>query len=144
MVSFNEAIKLFFSRYTDFRGRSSRSEYWWPYLMHLGVTLTLGAAAYLSGIDLETEEVSTTAAIFLTLLMLYMLAVFIPSVAVLVRRLHDIDKSGWLALAIMVTGLIPAIGILATIAQTVVGCLPGTPGSNRYGEQPGVTITGEP
>lgn len=124
-----------------------RSEYWWPYLMHVGVTTVLVTAAYLAGMDmdLDAEEVSvsSTAAIFLTLLMLYMLAVFVPSVAVLVRRLHDIDKSGWLAPAIMVTGLIPAIGILAPIAQTLVGCLPGTPGANRYGEQPGATVSRE-
>jgi uncharacterized membrane protein YhaH (DUF805 family) len=136
MVSFTEAIRGFFTRYTDFAGRSGRSEYWWPYLMHIVVTLVLVGAAQLTGLNLETEEIPTTATIFLTLLMLYLLAVMIPSIAVMVRRLHDLDKTGWLALAIMVVGLVPLIGLLANIAQIVIGCLPGTLGPNRYGEDP--------
>lgn len=136
MIGFGEAIGLFFKRYTDFQGRSSRAEYWWPFLMHFGVMLVLGGAAVAAGVDLEAEEISGTGAAIVTLMALYSLAVMIPAIALMVRRLHDLDKSGWLALAIIGVSLIPVIGVLATIAQIVVGCLRGTPGDNRFGAPP--------
>ena len=142
MIGFGEAIGLFFRRYTDFKGRSSRAEYWWPFLMHVGVMLALGGAAAAAGTDFEAEEISGSGAVFITLMALYSLAVMIPALAVLVRRLHDLDKSGWLALAIILVSLVPAVGLLATIAQIVVGCLRGTPGDNRFGAPPvGTEVT---
>jgi hypothetical protein len=57
---------------------------------------------------------------------LHSLAILIPSLAVTVRRLHDIDRTGWWILI----GLVPLIG---TIVLLVFALLDGTPGSNRYG-----------
>ena len=59
----------------------------------------------------------------------YTLAVFIPAIAVAVRRLHDTDRSGWWLLI----GLIPLIGIIALIVFMV---LDSEPGENQYGPNP--------
>ena len=58
-----------------------------------------------------------------------MLAVFVPGLAVTVRRFHDQDKSGWLALL----GLVPYVGGIVVL---VFMCLEGTKGENRYGLDP--------
>jgi uncharacterized membrane protein YhaH (DUF805 family) len=61
---------------------------------------------------------------------------FIPNIAVTVRRLHDRDMSGWWYLGYIVASFIPFLNIIALIAFLVVMVLPGTPGPNRYGEDP--------
>ena len=70
------------------------------------------------------------------LLPLWWLATLIPNIAVNVRRLHDRDMSGWWFLGFIVASQIPLIGILASIAYLVLMLLPGTPGANRFGEDP--------
>ncbi|WP_243398301.1 DUF805 domain-containing protein [Deinococcus koreensis] len=67
--------------------------------------------------------------ISLILAVLYALAVFVPSLAVTVRRLHDTGKSGWWYLI----GLIPLVGGLVLLVFTV---LDSEPGSNRWGPNP--------
>lgn len=67
---------------------------------------------------------------------LFALAVFIPSIAVTVRRLHDRDMSGWWYLGFALAGLIPFVGFLASLAFLVILFLPGTSGSNRFGPDP--------
>ena len=71
MVSFPDAIKLGFNRYFDFRGRSTRAEFWWWALFEL----IAGTSGILGG--------------------LFELAVLIPGLAVGVRRLHDTNRTGW-------------------------------------------------
>ena len=136
MVSFSEGIRLFFQRYTDFSGRSQRSEYWWPMLMNVLVMMVLSGLLVSSGIDLETGAMSSVAMIGAGLIAIYSLVVFIPTIAVFVRRLHDLGLSGWFALLIFVVSMVPGIGLLASIAQIVVGCLRGNEGANKYGESP--------
>ena len=75
-VSFFEAIKLYFMNYANFSGRSRRSEYWWATL----------AIAIIGGV---------ISAIVPELAGVWSLATLIPGIAVCVRRLHDIGKSGW-------------------------------------------------
>jgi len=70
------------------------------------------------------------------LVFIWVLIVFIPSIAVTVRRLHDRDMSGWWYLGFIVAGMIPFIGLIASIALLVLMFLPGTPGANRYGPDP--------
>jgi len=61
--------------------------------------------------------------------LLYLLAVLIPGIAVCIRRLHDIGKSGWMILI----GLIPIIGIIWLLVLMVMD---STPGENQYGLNP--------
>jgi uncharacterized membrane protein YhaH (DUF805 family) len=95
-MTFGESIKTCFSKYADFSGRASRSEYWWWFLFLL-----------LAG--LATSIVSDKLSALLSV------ATLLPSLAVGARRLHDIDKSGWFQLL----NLIPVIGWIILIYWAV-------------------------
>ncbi|MFW0775193.1 DUF805 domain-containing protein [Paenarthrobacter nitroguajacolicus] len=129
------AVKRFFKKYTAFSGRASRSEYWWVALA-LGVigivlqilTGILGAAGATVSADGTTTVPGPGAVVGLILIFAFYLAVLIPSIALLVRRLHDGNFSGWLALL----GLIPFVGGLAIL---VFALLPSNPAGQRF-DQP--------
>lgn len=105
--SFGEAIKVCFTKYITFKGRASRSEYWWFTLF-----TTLGSA--IGGV-LEGAMGNDGAVVS----GLFGLATFLPSLAVTVRRLHDTDRSGWWVggfyLAMIGLGLV--IGVIAAITS---------------------------
>ena len=103
-------------QYTDFNGRARRKEYWMYILFYTIFSYAAMMVDYLLG----TTSVFTG---------IYSLALLLPSIAVGVRRLHDIDKSGWM----MLVGLIPLIGWIWLI---VLFATEGTPGANEYGINP--------
>ena len=114
-------------RYADFKGRSRRREYWsWLLfviiamlvLMYLDTVLGLGGTAtgYAEG---GSVGFSMTGG-YLTLL--FLAAMFIPSLAVAVRRVHDQDKTGWL--------------LLVPVYNLILMFMEGTRGPNRYGADP--------
>jgi len=85
-MTFTESIKtVVFKKYATFKGRASRSEYWW-YLLFASLIALLGAviANTLYGDPSE-----------LTLFDIVWLLIFLPGLAVGIRRLHDVNKSGW-------------------------------------------------
>lgn len=67
---------------------------------------------------------------------LFALFAFIPSIAVTVRRLHDRDMSGWWYLGFTLAGILPLVGLIASLVFLVLLLLPGTSGSNRFGPDP--------
>ena len=77
-MSFGEAIKVCFQKYATFSGRARRSEYWYFYLFTFLVSLVLDCIPLLGALSF-----------------VWWLAQLIPSLAVTVRRFHDIGKSGW-------------------------------------------------
>lgn len=113
-MGFSEAIKSVFSQYATFTGRASRSEYWYFTLFNLIV--------YIGSIIL-----SAVIPLILMLYMVFSIAVIIPGIAVGVRRLHDIGKSGWWYLIVF----IPLIGMVILLIWFVMS---GTVGPNEYGE----------
>jgi uncharacterized membrane protein YhaH (DUF805 family) len=113
-----EALK----KYAVFSGRSRRMEYWYFVLFNIIVTVVLALIDTLLGTFNIVQGVGLLSGI-------YSLAVLIPTLAVMVRRLHDIDRTGWWILI----NLIPLVG---TIVLLVFALTPGTPGSNRYGPDP--------
>ena len=113
-----EALK----KYAVFGGRSRRKEYWYFVLFSLIVSLVLSAVDALLGTSGFASNVGLLGGI-------YGLAIIIPSIAVSVRRLHDIDRTGWWVLI----SLVPVIG---TIVLLVFAVLDGTPGENRFGPNP--------
>jgi len=116
-MGFADAVRAFFSNYTNFSGRSSRSEYWWPQLAML--------LAYIPIIIIGSFLGETAASI---LLILFALVIIIPSIALAVRRLHDTDKSGWFLLI----SLIPLVSLILLVFY----CTKGTAGPNRFGPDP--------
>ena len=134
-MGFPEAIKLFFSNYVQFNGRSRRSEFWWPWLLHIIVTVpTLGLGVVM--LESSSGDANALAIILVSLGALYFLAVFIPNISLSVRRLHDINLTGWIYLAVVIVGYIPIVGIISNIAMIVIGVVPGTKGPNEYGSDP--------
>lgn len=115
-----------FRRYVEFSGRSRRKEYWMFVLFNLIVYFVL---ALLFGAYQVTPEGEIDFGPGPMLLSLYALIAFLPSLAVVVRRFHDQDKTGWLALL----ALIPFIGGLIVLVFMVIE---GTRGPNRYGPDP--------
>ena len=109
-------------KYAVFSGRSRRMEYWYFVLFNIIVSIVLGVIDGLLGTRGSGMGAGLLSGI-------YGLAVLIPSLAVTVRRLHDIDRSGWWILI----ALVPLIG---TIVLLVFALLEGTPGANRYGPNP--------
>ena len=116
-MGFVEAVQTFFKRYADFNGRSSRSEYWWAYL---GIILIAFVVGLVSGLLGETIG----GFIFL----IFYLAILVPSIAIGVRRLHDLDKSGWFYLL----ALVPLVSLILLVWF----CMKGTDGPNRFGPDP--------
>lgn len=109
-------------KYVVFSGRARRKEYWMFTLFNL---IFICVALLLDKI-LGTGFGDLGYGIFYTL---YMLAVLLPSIAVSIRRLHDLGKSGWFILI----SLIPFAG---GIWLLVLMCSDGTPGDNKYGANP--------
>lgn len=102
-VTFGQAISLFFSNYANFKGRASKSEYWFVFLLNTVIGMIIGG---ISGFF--AELVPEIAMVFNIISLLYSLATFIPGVAVMVRRLHDTGKSGsyWFISLIPIAGAI--------------------------------------
>ena len=108
-MNFSDSIAACFGKYAQFDGRASRSEYWWFFLFNLLVSVFLRP---------------TSAGLYL----IFALVVFIPSFSVLVRRLHDVNRSGWNYWWVLtIVGAIPLVIWLAT---------PGDGDENRYGPAP--------
>ncbi len=132
-----------FKRYAEFSGRSRRMEYWMFTLLNvlvMGVlfVLVFGTAGLGNMAD-PAADPNAYAALFGgagLLVMLYFVAIIIPSIAVTVRRLHDRNMSGWWYLGFVVLSAVPVVGFLASIALFVVLLLPGTVGPNRFGADP--------
>ncbi len=117
-------------RYADFSGRSRRKEYWMFILLQILIIIpVIVMLGVLGALDGGGDEFSGPSLIFLIVIGLFFLAMFIPSLAVQVRRFHDQDKSGWFVLL----GFIPYVGSLIVF---VFMCLDGTKGENQYGPDP--------
>ena len=115
-VGFGEAIKLYFKNYFNFRGRSTRSEYWYAYLF----VFLVGIGIYFISL-LTTTIIGGRAAVGIAWLLDAAELVFvIPGLSSQVRRLHDAGKSGWWVLGSAVISLvaIPLI-IMAGINQSI-------------------------
>jgi uncharacterized membrane protein YhaH (DUF805 family) len=122
---FGAAVRRFFAKYATFRGRASRSEYWWWVLVGAVVGSVLNALPTLTdGVRLEADGSMTITGphgVILTFVwVIWAVATFIPTLAVLVRRLHDTGRSGfWVFI-----GLVPVIGVLVLVVFTVLGPRP--------------------
>lgn len=128
-MTFVDAVKSAYQNYVTFTGRATRSEFWFwvlfQFLMNLVIGLIFGGGHMVMGdgamgMRYEGGLVAN----------LWGLANFLPALAVAVRRLHDVDKSGWW----MLIFLIPLVGWIILIVWYATK---GTPGANRFGpEQP--------
>jgi len=133
-----EWMLLPLKRYAQFSGRSRRKEYWMYVLFLFIVAIVLSIIESILGLGghaVLTSETSSSGVFYGALVNrgilsnLFLLATFIPSLAVGVRRLHDTNRSGWWYLL----AFVPLIG---SIVLLVWFCTAGTPGPNNYGDDP--------
>ena len=118
----NYFIDCLTKKYACFSGRARRQEYWLFVLFNLIASIIIGVIA---GVLVSVTNVTA----FAYLGSIYNLAVLIPGLAVLFRRLHDTGRSGWWWLL----AFIPIIGWIVLI---VFCCLDSQPGDNQYGPNP--------
>lgn len=118
--SFSNSIALCLQRYVGFSGRAPRAEYWW-FLLFTSLT----------GIVIQILFSQVMASAMVIVSALVNLALFLPSISVGVRRLHDLDRSGWWSWL----SLVPIVGWIILL---VWGCTRGTHGSNRFGPENGI------
>ena len=122
-----QSVKRFFLKYADFSGRASRSEYWWVALATAVVYLGLGLLGTLAGIPGMTVHADGSSdpgpglVPFAVILALFFFGTIVPNLSLGVRRLHDVDLSGWL---LLVT-LFPYLGSLAIFILSLLGPKPG-------------------
>ena len=115
-------------KYVVFGGRAARKEYWMFFLFNFIISLVLAIIDGIAGTNFETSG-SAGAASGGVLQGLYGLAVFLPTLGVTFRRLHDTDKSGWWVLI----SLVPFVGWIVLLVFMI---LDSDPGANKYGPNP--------
>jgi len=117
-MRFREAIKSAFSKYVIAEGRACRSEFWFFTLFNILVPAIIFVV------------VMTTRVTFIwRLIPIYGIAILLPWISVLIRRLHDVGQSGWMYLLV----LIPITGAIAILIWL---CSDSQSGSNKYGPNP--------
>jgi len=109
-------------KYVVFSGRARRTEYWMFALINTIISIIAMVLDNVLGTTTEDKRSGLFSGLFA-------LATLLPSVAVYVRRLHDVGKSGWW----MFIGLIPIVGVIWLFVLTVTD---SQPGDNEYGENP--------
>lgn len=136
-MSMIESIRSVLSKYADFNGRASRSEFWWYYLAYMVVVFTLYLLAVIPTAAMsasdpyatESQELPAFAVVAMLLLFAVVVGFLLPTIAVVVRRLHDTDRSGFYYFM----SFIPFVG---GIIMLVFLAGSGTPGPNRFGPDP--------
>ena len=120
-MNFTQAITTGFQKYVTFSGRATRSEYWyWVLALIIGgiITAIIDYAAFGISTGVDYGPVNS----------IFSVATFLPSLAIAIRRLHDIDRTGWWTLI-----WFTIIGAFLLIYWL---CVRGTPGPNRFGPDP--------
>ncbi len=123
-MTFTESIRTVLSKYATFSGRAPRSEYWWwilaYFILQIVLSIVDGILFGVSAASGESVGILTTIA---------GLALLLPNLAVAARRLHDIGRSGWWQLLL----LIPIVGVIVLI---VWFARKGEEGANKFGDDP--------
>lgn len=132
-MNFVDAVKSGYQNYANFSGRAPRSAFWWwvlfQILVHVLIAILFGGGRMMHepgqmGFNYQGGLVAN----------LWSLANFLPGLALAVRRLHDIDKSGWWVLI----ALIPVIGWIVLV---VWYAQKSDSGANRFGPAPEIAAS---
>ncbi len=122
-MGFGEAVSVCFKKSFVWEGRASRAEFWW---FELAQALIIIAA-------LIIDQIIGTGFLYI----IAVIALILPSIAVLVRRLHDTDRTGWWFWIY----LLPVIGLIVLLVFTLTG---GDEGDNKYGPNPYGSVAAPP
>jgi uncharacterized membrane protein YhaH (DUF805 family) len=111
-MNFGQAIASLYKNYANFKGRSRRSAYWFAYLFYVAVAIPI--SLFSTQVDLYTGAVT-----YGPLYYIWVLGNMLPVLAVGVRRMHDVGKSGWF--------------VLVPIYSIILCATDSAPGDNFYG-----------
>lgn len=116
-------------KYVVFSGRARRQEFWVFFLISAVISIFLTVTDEFMGwmFEMDGDDLG-----FLSTL--YHIAIILPYLAVIIRRLHDTDRSGWWVLI----AFIPIVGVIVLLVFLI---LDGTRGENRYGPDPKASAT---
>jgi uncharacterized membrane protein YhaH (DUF805 family) len=114
-MGFGEAVSVCFKKSFVWEGRASRAEFWWFELAQLLIII----------VALIIDQIIGTGVLYIIAAIVFIL----PSIAVLIRRLHDTDRTGWWYWI----QLLPLIGLIVILVFTLTG---GDEGDNKYGPNP--------
>lgn len=153
-MSLMESWKTCFKKYCNFSGRARRSEFWWfqiiPWILNCGVTILfqwklaqraaiesqIGEALFdqdkMDALMKQAESVDSAFTPFLIVIGILWLLILLPSLGVLVRRLHDTGRTGWLILLM----IIPIVNLVVGILLLVWTLQDSQKGANKYGPSP--------
>jgi uncharacterized membrane protein YhaH (DUF805 family) len=123
-MTFGQAISSGFQNYVNFSTRAPRSEFWFWTLFAVLASIAAGTIDRVLFPDVLTSPVHSIVGLVL----------FLPGIAVSIRRLHDLDRTGWWFLL--------AFTVIGIILLIIWNCMPGTPGRNRFGPDPLAGIPG--
>lgn len=110
------------TKFAEFKGRAQRKEYWYFVLISIVIFVALNIVDHSIGTVVSKSGIGLFSGF-------YSVVVFIPNIAVSIRRLHDTNRTGWWILV----NFIPLIGLLILLVFFV---LDSTPGDNRFGPNP--------
>ena len=122
----NEFVKWYIGvlkKYMVFKGRARCREFWMFALFNFIVSILITIAAQI------LVNIPVIGAILALLPIIYCIAIFLPSIGIWIRRLHDTNRSGWFLLLLCV----PIVGVIILI---IFAIQKGTPSDNRYGPNP--------
>jgi uncharacterized membrane protein YhaH (DUF805 family) len=120
-MNFGQAIVSGFRNYFNFSGRASRSEFWFFMLFYFLVAIVASVGDLFLFNNLASEGLGP-------IYVISNLALLVPEIAISVRRLHDIDRTGWWFLI--------TLTIIGNIWLLVWWCTKGNAGRNRFGSDP--------
>lgn len=125
-ASFGDAIRRFFKKYADFTGRASRSEFWWWYLFAIIIGAVYGILlSSLGTVGNGGRGIGPFGWVLVVLYSLWGLAILVPSLALIWRRLHDANLAG----PFFFLGFIPLVGWIILL---VFYLLPSKPEGARF------------
>ena len=144
-MTFSQAVNTCLrQKYATFSGRATRSEYWWFALFYFLVAFVLafvfilfaGGMSFMVPGSNAGAGMGVFGMIIAVVAVVFVLGMLLPTIAVSVRRYHDINLSGWWYLAVFLVSLVPVLSLVGTIAFVVVGLIKGTDGPNKFGPDP--------
>lgn len=135
-----------FNKYLQFTGRSRRAEYFWFNFINVLIVIALALIATYLGPSLGVEFVSVMAGIT----GIFGLFIFIPTISILARRLHDLNLSAWLILIYIIIASVfqtiltnhpddrlqSGLVLIGLLFNLILCFIPGTKGPNKYGPDP--------
>lgn len=115
----------YWKHYTDFKGRTTRSEFWVPILINFAIALGLILVSVCAVVTVMMSSLigSIVLGSLVGVIIVWRLVRLVPDAAVIVRRTHDVGITGWVGVVLYICNFIPYVDIIADILLIIIGCM---------------------